>query len=65
MISNDPTLQYLITLLRARFAELREEKERGALSIEMAILVAVLVAGGIGLSIFLAAKLTEKENAIK
>ncbi|WP_327071860.1 hypothetical protein [Kitasatospora sp. NBC_01302] len=67
MFSNDSTVQYLVTLLRARFAELRDvkEKDRGALSIEMAILVGVLVAGGIALGVFLAAKLTEKEGAIK
>ncbi|GAB2711529.1 hypothetical protein [Kitasatospora kifunensis] len=67
MFSNDTTFQYLLTLLRARLADLRDvkEKDRGALSIEMAILVAVLVAGGIALGVFLAAKLTEKENAIK
>jgi hypothetical protein len=65
MLSNDPTVTYLVTKLRATVSRMREEKDRGALSIEMAILVGVLVAGGLGLGIFLAAKLTEKEGTIK
>ena len=65
MLTNDPTTQYFLTMLRANAARLRTEKERGGLSIEAAILVGILVALAIGLGTFLTTKMTEKTGQIK
>ncbi|MFD0261012.1 hypothetical protein ACFRKE_00735 [Kitasatospora indigofera] len=65
MLTNDPTVQYFVTMLRGNAARLRAEKERGGLSIEAAILVGILVALAIGLGTFLTTKMTEKTGQIK
>ena len=64
MLSNDPMIQFLVTMVRARADRLRQAKDRGSMSIEAAILVAVLVALAIGLGVFLNSKMTQKEGQI-
>jgi len=64
---NDPFLQILLAVarqLRGRLHQAPEDRERGALSIELALLVAALVVlAGIIVAI-LVAKVTAKGNAI-
>ncbi|WP_030274479.1 hypothetical protein [Streptomyces sp. NRRL B-24484] len=65
---HDPLLTYLSIQLRAHSARLQAahaERDRGALSIEGAILIGILVAMAIGLGVFLNGKLNEKEGQIK
>jgi hypothetical protein len=70
-MSNDPALQMLLTAARSRTAQLRArlhldeaERDKGALSIEMALLVgALVVIAGIIITILIA-KVTAKGNAI-
>lgn len=65
MFSTRSTLTYLAAALRLRVARVRNAPDRGAMSIELAVLIGFLVAGGLGLGAFLLTKLTDKENAIK
>jgi len=64
-MSNDPLLTYLTLQMRLRAARLRNAPDAGAVSIEAAILIGVLVAMAIALGVFLTNKLTEKEGQIK
>jgi hypothetical protein len=65
MTSLRTALDYTTAAVRIRWAKAKNAPDRGALSIELAILISVLVLAGIGLGAFIATKLTEKENAIK
>ena len=70
-MSSDPVLQMLISAARAHIAHLRArlrveeaDRDKGALSIEMALLVgALVVIAGIIVTILIA-KVTAKGNAI-
>ncbi|MGV9268103.1 hypothetical protein ACWDRR_25960 [Kitasatospora sp. NPDC003701] len=61
----DPVVQAFALHIRHTAIRLRNEKDKGGMSIEAAILVGVLVLLAIGLGTFLTTKLTEKEGQIK
>jgi hypothetical protein len=66
-MTHDPVLQYLLSAcdrLRDRIRSARGERDGGALSIELALLVAALVVIAGILVTILVSKVTQKGNAI-